>query len=74
MAADLKVGKRTIYRLVAAKDIPAFEIGGTRRFSHQEIEQWIKRQTQGRRATSISSLASSRTATCWFTGECSLTC
>jgi excisionase family DNA binding protein len=45
VAAYLKVGKRTVYRLAAAKKIPAFKVGGTWRFSHQEIDRWIKRQT-----------------------------
>lgn len=45
VAAYLKVGKRTVYRLAAAKKIPAFKVGGTWRFPRQEIDQWIKRQT-----------------------------
>jgi excisionase family DNA binding protein len=46
----LKVGKRTIYRLAAAKKIPTFKVGGTWRFSRQEIDQWIKRQTNDDRS------------------------
>jgi excisionase family DNA binding protein len=45
VAAYLKVGKRTVYRLAAAKKIPAFKVGGTWRFPRDEIDQWIKRQT-----------------------------
>ena len=45
VASYLKVGKRTVYRLAAAKKIPAFKVGGTWRFSRREIDQWIKRQT-----------------------------
>jgi excisionase family DNA binding protein len=45
VAAYLKVGKRTVYRLAAVKKIPAFKVGGTWRFPRQEIDQWIKRQT-----------------------------
>ena len=45
VAAYLKVGKRTVYRLAAAKKIPAFKVGGTWRFQRQEIDQWIKKQT-----------------------------
>lgn len=45
VVAYLKVGKRTVYRLAAAKKIPAFKVGRTRRFSRQEIDRWIKRQT-----------------------------
>jgi excisionase family DNA binding protein len=44
VAAYLKVGKRTVYRLAAAKKIPAFKVGGTWRFQRREIDQWIKRQ------------------------------
>ncbi|WP_086132972.1 methylation-associated defense system helix-turn-helix domain-containing protein MAD1 [Methylocaldum sp. SAD2] len=50
VAAYLKVGKRTVYRLAAAKKIPAFKVGGTWRFSRQEIDQWIKRQTNDERS------------------------
>ena len=45
VADYLKVTERTIYRLAGAKKIPAFHVGGTWRFSRQEIDQWIKRQT-----------------------------
>ncbi len=45
VADYLKVTERTIYRLAGAKKIPAFQVGGTWRFSRQEIDQWIKRQT-----------------------------
>jgi len=43
VAAYLKLGKRTVYRLAAAKKIPAFKVGETWRFQRQEIDQWIKR-------------------------------
>lgn len=45
VAAYLKVGKRTVYRLAAAKKIPAFKVGGTWRFQRRDIDQWIQRQT-----------------------------
>lgn len=45
LAAYLKVGKRTIYRLAARKKIPAFKVGGNWRFSRGEIDQWIKKQS-----------------------------
>jgi len=44
VADFLKVTERTIYRLAAAKKIPAFKVGGTWRFSRAEINQWIQRQ------------------------------
>ena len=44
VADFLKVTERTIYRLAAAKQIPAFKVGGTWRFSRADINQWIQRQ------------------------------
>lgn len=41
-AEFLKVTDRTIYRLAAAKKIPAFKVGGTWRFSKAEITEWIQ--------------------------------
>jgi len=45
VAEYLKVTDRTIYRLAAAKKIPAFKVGGTWRFSRAEIDGWIKQQS-----------------------------
>lgn len=45
VANYLKVGKRTVYRLAAAKKIPAFKVGGSWRFSRAEIDCWIRRQS-----------------------------
>lgn len=45
VAEYLKVTERTIYRLAAAKKIPAFKVGGTWRFSKAEISQWIQQQS-----------------------------
>ena len=50
VAEFLKVTDRTIYRLAAAKKIPAFKVGGTWRFSKAEITEWIQQQTQGGKA------------------------
>jgi excisionase family DNA binding protein len=47
VADFLKVTERTIYRLAAAKKIPAFKVGGTWRFSRAELDQWIQRQQKG---------------------------
>lgn len=41
----LKVTERTIYRLAAGKQTPAFKVGGSWRFSRSEIDQWIKCQS-----------------------------
>lgn len=45
IAEYLKVTERTIYRLAAAKKIPAFKVGGTWRFSLADIDNWIKLQS-----------------------------
>ena len=45
VAGFLKVTERTIYRLAAAKKIPAFKVGGTWRFSRADIDTWIKHQS-----------------------------
>jgi excisionase family DNA binding protein len=45
VAGYLKVAERTIYRLAGAKQIPAFKVGGSWRFSKGDIDEWIKRQS-----------------------------
>ena len=45
VAKYLKVAERTVYRMAAAKKIPAFKVGGSWRFSRAEIDQWIRRQS-----------------------------
>ena len=45
VAAYLKVTERTIYRLAAARKIPAFKVGGTWRFSRTDIDRWISQQS-----------------------------
>jgi len=42
----LKVTERTIYRLAAAKQIPAFKVGGSWRFRKTDIDDWIGAQSQ----------------------------
>ncbi|KWF36030.1 hypothetical protein WL88_14235 [Burkholderia diffusa] len=44
VADFLKVTERTIYRLAAARKIPAFKVGGTWRFSRTDIDRWIRQQ------------------------------
>lgn len=46
LAAYLKAGKRTIYRLAAADQIPAFKVGGTWRFRRSDIDAWIAAQSR----------------------------
>ena len=45
VADYLKVTERTIYRLAGAKQIPAFKVGGSWRFSKADIDAWIKDQS-----------------------------
>ena len=45
VADYLKVTERTIYRLAGAKQIPAFKVGGSWRFSKAGIDGWIKRKS-----------------------------
>jgi excisionase family DNA binding protein len=42
VADYLKVTERTIYRLAGAKQIPAFKVGGSWRFSKADIGGWIR--------------------------------
>lgn len=51
VADFLKVTERTIYRLAAAKQIPAFKVGGSWRFSQTDIAEWIKQQAVDDRTT-----------------------
>ena len=44
VAAFLKAGKRTVYRLAQKGGIPAFKLGGTWRFRRAELDQWIAAQ------------------------------
>jgi excisionase family DNA binding protein len=41
VASYLKAGKRTVYRLAAGGQLPAFKLGGTWRFRRGELDQWI---------------------------------
>lgn len=45
VADYLKVTERTIYRLAAAKQIPAFKVGGSWRFARADIDSWIRQQS-----------------------------
>ncbi len=46
VAEYLKVTQRTIYKLAAAKKIPAFKVGGTWRFRATDIDGWIAGQSR----------------------------
>ena len=51
VADYLKVTERTIYRLAGAKQIPAFKVGGSWRFSKSDIDAWIKKQSEQEQGT-----------------------
>ena len=55
VAEYLKVTERTIYRLAAAKKIPAFKVGGSWRFSRDDIDRWIAAQTAAQSAGAMQS-------------------
>jgi excisionase family DNA binding protein len=45
IATYLKVTEKTIYRLAGTRQIPAFKVGGSWRFSKAEINAWIARES-----------------------------
>ncbi|MGM8930214.1 helix-turn-helix domain-containing protein [Salinicola halophyticus] len=45
VAGYLKVHERTVYRLAAKGDLPAFKVANTWRFRLQDIDHWIRQQT-----------------------------
>ena len=60
VADYLKATERTIYRLAAAKKIPAFKVGGTWRFSRHDLESWIREQSVGDSVRTVTSASSKR--------------
>lgn len=47
IAGYLKVTERTIYRLAAAKNVPAFQMGGSRRFPRADIDKCTAKRSEG---------------------------
>lgn len=45
VAEYLKVGERTVYRLVQDGRLPGFKVGGTWRFRRDHLDQWIEKHT-----------------------------
>jgi excisionase family DNA binding protein len=45
VAAYLKAGKKTVYRLAQQGQIPGFKLGGTWRFRRTELHRWMATQT-----------------------------
>lgn len=44
VAAYLKAGKKTIYRLAQQGAIPGFKLGGTWRFRRVDLDRWVAAQ------------------------------
>lgn len=44
VAAYLKAGKKTVYRLAQQGQIPSFKLGDTWRFRRTELDRWIAAQ------------------------------
>lgn len=49
VAVYLKITEKTAYRLVAESKIPGFKVGGAWRFRKDEIDNWTREQTKGRK-------------------------
>lgn len=45
VADYLKVHERTVYRLAAKGELPAFKVANTWRFRVADLEHWISQQT-----------------------------
>ena len=45
VADYLNVDKFTVYRLIAAKELPAFKVGNQWRFKKKLIENWLERNS-----------------------------
>jgi len=51
VAEYLKLAEKTTYRLAAEGKLPGFKVGGSWRFKHRDIVQWIeeqKKNTEGK--------------------------
>jgi excisionase family DNA binding protein len=49
VADYLNVDKFTVYRLLAAKELPAFKVGNQWRFKRKLIENWLKQHSNVKR-------------------------
>lgn len=45
VAALLRVTERTIYALLARRELPAFKVGGQWRFQRRDLDAWVRRNT-----------------------------
>lgn len=46
LSAYLKTSEKTIYRLLSKCEIPAFKVGTVWRFKKEDIDKWIKKNSQ----------------------------
>ena len=53
VAAYLKAGKRTVYRLAQKGEIPAFKLGGTWRFRRSELDRWIGESNNRKKSEAV---------------------
>jgi excisionase family DNA binding protein len=49
LAAYLRVGPNTIYRMVKRRQLPVFFVGGGQRFERGAVDRWISDQVNERR-------------------------
>ena len=48
VAAYLKLAEKTAYRLASEGKLPGFKVGGSWRFKREDLEAWIKQQSNTR--------------------------
>ena len=46
LSAYLKTSEKTIYRMLSKSEIPAFKVGTVWRFKKEDIDKWIKGNSQ----------------------------
>lgn len=47
LADYLKIAEKTAYRFASAGKVPGFKVGSAWRFKKEEIDAWIKCQSEG---------------------------
>ena len=47
LADYLKIAEKTAYRFASQGKVPGFKVGSAWRFKKEEIDSWIKRQSEG---------------------------
>ena len=44
VASYLKLAEKTTYKLAAEGKLPGFKVGGSWRFKHEDVENWINQK------------------------------